>query len=269
MTTYRDVPLVKPPVWTWEVPLYFFTGGAAGVAAVIAAAAHFSGPAFDALARDGKWIAAIGGGISPLLLISDLGRPARFLNMLRVFKLRSPMSVGAWTLVVFSTAAIAALLPLGLIAHVATAVAGLSGAILATYTGVLIGATAIPVWSRNVDILPIHFGASGLGAAVSMLELLGHRTAAMNALGITAAVIETILMLALMRRGSSSGALMHGAEALSGPVPLSLRVLGANVPALRIAAAAITLAGSMLTRFAWIAAGRRSAGAGTKAPAYR
>ncbi|HUF24374.1 MAG TPA: NrfD/PsrC family molybdoenzyme membrane anchor subunit [Vicinamibacterales bacterium] len=257
--TYRDTPLLKPPVWTWEVPVYFFIGGAAGVAAVIAAAAQFSGLALEPLARDAKWIAVIGALISPLLLISDLGRPARFLNMLRVFKPQSPMSVGVWTLVVFSNAAIVALLPLGMLADAATLVAAATGSILATYTGVLIGATAIPVWARNVDILPIHFGASGLGAAVSILELLGHRTAAMNALGILAATVEMLIIFALVRRGSSSGALMHGAEVLSGPMVLVLRIAAVSMPGLQLPAAACAIAGSLMTRFAWIDAGRRSA----------
>lgn len=257
-TTYRDAPLVKPPVWTWEIPLYFFIGGAAGVAAVIAAAAHFSGAAHAALARDAKWIAVIGALASPALLISDLGRPARFLYMLRVFKLQSPMSVGVWTLVLFTNAAVAALLPIGVLADAATIVAGASGAILATYTGVLIGATAIPVWARNVDVLPMHFGASGLGAAVSLLELLGHRTAAMNALGVLAAAVETVLILVLVRRGSSTGSLMHGAEMLSGPLPLALRLGAPHIPAVRILTAALTIAGSLLTRVAWIQAGRRA-----------
>ena len=258
-TTYRDAPLVKPPVWTWEIPLYFFIGGAAGVAAVIAAAAHFSGEAHAALARDAKWIAVIGALMSPALLISDLGRPARFLYMLRVFKLQSPMSVGVWTLVLFTNAAIAALLPIGVLADVATLIAAATGAILATYTGVLIGATAIPVWARNVDVLPAHFGASGLGAAVSILELLGHRTAAMNALGVIAAAAETVLILVLLRRGSSTGRLMHGAELLSGPLPLALRLAASHIPAVRIVTAVVTIAGSLLTRVAWIAAGRASA----------
>lgn len=257
-TTYRDAPLVKPPVWTWEVPAYFFIGGAAGVAAVIAAAAHFSGAAHAALARDAKWIAVFGALASPALLISDLGRPARFLNMLRVFKLQSPMSVGVWTLVLFTNAAIAALLPLGVLSDAATIVAGASGAILATYTGVLIGATAIPVWARNVDVLPVHFGASALGAAVSILELLGHRTPAMNALGIVGAAVETLLILLFLRRGSSAGRLMHAAEILSGPVPLALRLAASHVPAVRVAVAAITIAGSLLTRVSWIHAGRRA-----------
>ncbi|HEX6324276.1 MAG TPA: NrfD/PsrC family molybdoenzyme membrane anchor subunit [Vicinamibacterales bacterium] len=257
--TYRDAPLLKPPVWTWEVPVYFFVGGAAGAAAVIAAAAHFGGAPLAGLARDAKWIAAIGALISPLLLISDLGRPARFLNMLRVLKFQSPMSVGVWTLVVFSSAAVVSLLPLGVLADAAAIMAALTGAILATYTGVLIGATAIPVWARNVDILPVHFGASGLAAAVSILELLGHRTNAMNALGILAAAVELLIIFALARRGSSSGTLMHGAEVLSGPVALVLRLAAIALPGLRIAAAIVTLAGSLLTRLAWIDAGRRSA----------
>ena len=74
----------------------------AGAAAVIAAAAGMSG--HPTLARDARWIAAAGAAASPPLLISDLGRPDRFLNMLRVFKVQSPMSVGVWTLVAFSTA---------------------------------------------------------------------------------------------------------------------------------------------------------------------
>lgn len=254
--TYRDAPLVKPPVWTWEIPLYFFVGGAAGAAAVIAAAAHFGGAPFALLARDAKWMAALGALISPVLLISDLGRPARFLNMLRVFKPQSPMSMGVWTLVLFSNAALASLLPIGIAADVAVAVAGVSGAILATYTGVLIGATAIPVWARNVDILPILFGASGLAAAVSILELLGHRTSAMNALGIAAAAVELLIIFALARRGSSSGPLMRGAEVLSGPTALLLRLAAIAMPQLRVVAAVITLAGSLLTRVAWIEAGK-------------
>jgi formate-dependent nitrite reductase membrane component NrfD len=256
--TYRSAPLLKPPVWTWEVPAYFFVGGLAGAAAIIAAVAQFAGDGTVVLARDAKWIAAIGGLLSPLLLISDLGRPARFLNMLRVFKLRSPMSVGAWTLVVFSNAALAALLPLGVLADIATAIAALAGAILATYTGVLIGATVIPVWSRNVDLLPIQFGASGLGAAVSTLELLGHRTAAMNALGMVAAAVETVLIAVLLRRGASSGGLMHAAELLSGPIPLALRLVASHLSAVRIAVAILTLSGSLMTRAAWLAAGRRA-----------
>ena len=106
---YYGRPLLKEPTWTWEVPLYFFVGGAAGAAAVVGAAARALGDGDDAdLVRDARWVAALGGALSAPLLISDLGRPERFLNMLRVWKPQSPMSVGAWTLTAFGSSAGAA-----------------------------------------------------------------------------------------------------------------------------------------------------------------
>src|SRR5206468_6800005 len=103
-TGYYGIPLLKEPAWTWEIPLYFFVGGAAGAAAVVGAIASYTG-ADRRLVRDARWIAAAGSVLSPALLISDLGRPSRFLNMLRVFKPQSAKSVGAWTLVGFSAGA--------------------------------------------------------------------------------------------------------------------------------------------------------------------
>src|SRR5581483_8123899 len=97
---YYGLPVLKAPVWTWEIPLYFFVGGTAGAAAVLAAAYAMFGQA-PLVARRARWIALAGGLLSPVLLISDLGRPERFLNMLRVFKWRSPMSMGSWILAVF------------------------------------------------------------------------------------------------------------------------------------------------------------------------
>src|ERR1700741_980626 len=90
---YHGNPVPNPPTWTWQVPLYFFVGGVAGVSALIALVAHLFGNA--GLLRAGLWIGFLGALISAPLLIADLGRPARFLNMLRVFKLRSAMSGGA------------------------------------------------------------------------------------------------------------------------------------------------------------------------------
>src|SRR5579885_845159 len=87
---YYRIPLLKQPPWTWEIPLYFFVGGAAGAAAVIGAIADYTG-ADRELVQHARWIAAAGSVISPALLIADLGRPARFLAMLRVFKSQSPI----------------------------------------------------------------------------------------------------------------------------------------------------------------------------------
>src|SRR5438874_11363775 len=106
-TGYYGIPLLKEPSWTWEIPLYFFVGGAAGSAAVVGAIANYTG-ADRKIVRDARWIAAAGSVLSPALLISDLGKPSRFLNMLRVFKAQSPMSVGVWTLLGFSGGWVAA-----------------------------------------------------------------------------------------------------------------------------------------------------------------
>ncbi|MEK6234565.1 MAG: polysulfide reductase NrfD, partial [Planctomycetales bacterium] len=102
---YYGRPAVKPPVWTWEVPAYFFLGGLSGMAAMLGAVGWLTGAPMDFL-RCAAWIAATGAIVSPILLTLDLGRPQRFLMMLRVFKRQSPMSVGAWALAVFSGAAI-------------------------------------------------------------------------------------------------------------------------------------------------------------------
>jgi formate-dependent nitrite reductase membrane component NrfD len=278
VSDYYGVPLLKPPVWTWEVPAYFFVGGAAGAAAVIAAAARLSGGR-DNLVRDARWIAAVGGAIAPPLLIADLGRPERFLNMLRVFKRRSAMSVGAWTLVAFSNAAAASAgadlleratngrVSVRVIGNAAEAVAATTGLVLSTYTGVLIGATAIPAWSANVKVLPIHFGASGVGASVSILELLGHRDRALNVLGAGAAAVEALIGAGLELRESEalvplkddwSGAVTRMGGVLSGPLPLALRVLAGRSPSARKAAAISTIMGSLMTRVGWLAAGRSS-----------
>lgn len=272
MTTYYDLPLLKPPVWTWEVPTYFFVGGAAGAAAVLAAAAQIAG-ADEELVRDARRIAAIGATLSAPLLIADLGRPERFLNMLRVFKPQSPMSVGAWTVAAFggasSMAALADVvrrntnLPVKTVGDISAAVSAAAGLVMATYTGVLLGVTAIPVWKEHVRLLPIHFGASALGSAVSLLQLRGHCDPALNALALGVAIFETVAAIALETgndrisaplRESRSGTLTRLGSVLSGPIPLFMRLMGS-----RKGAAVATLAGSLVTRFAWVEAGKASA----------
>jgi hypothetical protein len=274
---YYGLPLLKEPVWTWEVPTYFFVGGAAGAASVIAATARLIGGR-EELVRDARWIAAAGAALSTPLLIADLGRPERFLNMLRVFKVQSPMSVGAWTLVTFSTLSAATVfadelrrrtdLPVTLVADAAGMLSAATGLVMATYTGVLIGATAIPVWSKHVSLLPMHFAASALGSAVSLLQLRGHRDEALNFLGLAAAAYETWTGVQIesdagrasqpLRRGPT-GITIRLAGFFSGPVPLFLRLLGLRSQRIRSAAAVSTLLGSLATRIAWIEAGKASA----------
>ena len=264
---YYGLPLLKQPVWTWEVPVYFVVGGAAGVAAMIGAAAQLT-RADEQLVRDARWIAAIGANLSAPLLIADLGRPARFLNMLRVFKPQSPMSVGAWTLSAFGASAVGALILPGSLGDIAAGVSALAGLGMATYTGVLLGATSIPVWSKHVAVLPLHFGASSTGAAVSLLELRGHDSGALNSIGIAAASFETIASARIeLTSDVESEPLRHGASGtmtrigglLSGPLPLLLRMVGRHSKKTRRLAAVSTIAGSIITRLAWVAAGRASA----------
>jgi hypothetical protein len=276
--SYYGQPVVKPPVWTWEVPLYFFFGGIAGMSAVIASGALIFNQVD--LARMAMWVAAIAGAIlSPVLLIMDLGRPRLFLNMLRVFKHRSAMSMGAWILSFFGACAVPGLIALELHAHqtfggtldqllrVAAGVfifaSAIFGTLLATYTGVLIGATAIPAWFLHRTLLPIHFGTAGLGCAAAVLELLGHRIPALNFLGFYAAGIESVLLvwLSVDKHGVADRAIHeHGSswlirigEVLNGPLAFVLRFLGL------IPFAAISfLIGALVSRIGWIAVGKVS-----------
>ncbi|HZR55888.1 MAG TPA: NrfD/PsrC family molybdoenzyme membrane anchor subunit [Terriglobales bacterium] len=285
-TGYYGIPMLKQPAWTWEIPLYFFIGGASGAASVIAAIANYTG-ADPKLIKHARWIAAAGSTVlSPALLIMDLGKPSRFLNMLRVFKPQSPMSVGVWTLVGFSGGAAAAAfadfmrerfgpsLPISIMEQAGQAASLLFGLPFSNYTGVLIGATSIPVWNENVGELPIHFGMSGLSAAVGILELMGHeKSRALQMLGLGAATFECWEGWRIETRPSTgvnplkkgpSGAIVRTGGVLSGPLPLALRILSLvggkkRSRKLRHFAAMSAVAGSLLTRIGWIYAGHQSA----------
>jgi hypothetical protein len=277
--SYYGLPVLKKPVWTWEVPLYFFLGGVAGVSACIGFAAQLF-HADPALIRAALWMGLMGAGICPALLIADLGRPSRFLNMLRVFKLRSPMSMGAWILVAFSACIFFAVASHELILHgfraplwidlrwLGELTAAVTGLLLASYTGVLIGATAIPVWSQNREILPAHFLTSGLGSASGILELLGFLVPATQVLGFVASGLETLLGIFLeVRQRPVDVPLQHGksgwtmriAGFVEGPASLLLRLFLSGSPRGRQAAAACFIAGALLNRYGWIWAGRASA----------
>jgi len=250
MSNYDDVPLLKKPVWTWEVPLYFFVGGAAGGAAVIAFAAQLAG-ADAKLVRDARSIAAAGAILSAPLLISDLGRPERFLNMLRVFKPQSPMSVGAWTLTAFGAAATAsAIAPWKPVRNLAGAASAATGLVLSTYTGVLLGVTSIPIWNTHARVLPMHFGAAGLSSAAAMLELAGHRHRGLHAIATACNATEIVTGF-----GAPKDLTIRIGGFLSGPLPLALRLLGGRRA--RKVAAVSTLIGSLITRFAWVRAGKK------------
>jgi formate-dependent nitrite reductase membrane component NrfD len=179
------------------------------------------------------------------------------------------MSVGAWTLAVFGTASTAAVLPLPrLVGDGAALASAATGLVMSTYTGVLIGATSIPVWAKHVRILPVHFGVSALASAVALLELRGHREQALAILGFAAAAFEVFTGVKIEKGGGEeSEPLRHGATGIttriggffSGPLPLVLRVFGIRSKRARNAAAASALLGSLITRIAWVEAGKTSA----------
>ena len=92
----------KPPGWEMMIVWYFFLGGIAGGSYAIASVAELvGGPGGRRITRAGRFVSLAALLPCPLLLILDLGRPERFLNMMRVLKLRSPMSIGTWGLTVF------------------------------------------------------------------------------------------------------------------------------------------------------------------------
>ncbi|MDX6665701.1 MAG: hypothetical protein QOG68_1907, partial [Solirubrobacteraceae bacterium] len=172
--SYYGRPILKAPVWTPEVPVYFWVGGIAGASTGLALGAERAGN--PRLARN-AWRAAMAGiALSPPLLISDLGRPERFLNMLRMFKVTSPMSLGSWSLNAtgLTTTVAFANSELGLfprLAAVAKPAAGGLGLTLATYTGALIANTAIPVWHEARRELPFLF-ASGAAASAGAVATI-------------------------------------------------------------------------------------------------
>jgi len=278
-TAYYGQPIIKAPVWTWQIGLYFLVGGTAGMSGVLALAGLLTGESRGFL-RTALAIALAGAVLSPCLLIWDLGRPTRFLNMLRVFKWRSAMSMGVWTLVLFSGfAGTAVLIVEGsdvaagfgiprIIAHGAQLIAvsgtAIFGAMLATYTGVLLGATAVPAWAAHHKLLPFHFGIVALGSAAAFLELFGFRLAALNIIGLAVCTIETgigawielnraTITARALHRGPA-GRLLRTAGVLTGPVALVLRFAGWTP-----IAAGCFLIGAVLSRYGWIFAGRASA----------
>lgn len=166
--SYYGQPIIKEPVWSWEIPYYFFTGGLAGASSGLGFWAGLTGN--WRLARTARIISLAGATVSPVLLISDLGKPARFYNMLRVLKPTSPMSVGTWVLSLFGIAAgvAAASDVLGVfprLGRTSEGVTALLGPALSTYTAVLIADTSVPVWHEARQELPLVFAASSAASA--------------------------------------------------------------------------------------------------------
>ncbi|MBS1868764.1 MAG: polysulfide reductase NrfD [Actinobacteria bacterium] len=279
--SYHGQPVIKEPIWHPEIPWYFFAGGLGGASAGLAWLAELRGN--EVLARR-AWIGAlVGTGMSPVLLISDLGRPARFLYMLRMFKVTSPMSVGSWVLAVSGGAASAAgldaLLPparrrwrrlLRVAAIPARPAAAAAGLPLATYTGALIAQTAVPVWHEARRELPALFAAgaaASAGALASALTPVAHAGPARR-LALVGCVAELAIVPLMEHRLGELGEPYHReAAGAYGRLARGLTVAGSLLLAARAersraaaaAGGALVLAGAACERWSVFKAGFQSA----------
>jgi formate-dependent nitrite reductase membrane component NrfD len=273
LSSYYGRPVLREPVWKWEIPAYFFTGGLAGASSLLSLAARLAGN--ERLARTSLYVGAAADVVSPGLLISDLGRRERFLNMFRVFKVTSPMSVGSWILLVSGGASSTAaalelagrLRPVKLAAEVVSAV---SGGPLATYTGALVANTAIPAWHEARHELPFVFGASAAASAgaASALLLRPDEAGPARRLAIAGGAVATVGMQAVEHRlglvgepyrKGTSGALTRAAKLATTAGVGLLAARGARSRPAAVAGSALVLAGEALLRFGVFKAGFASA----------
>ncbi len=277
-TSYYGRPVIKEPSWEApDVPGYLFLGGLAGASSVLAAGAQLSG--YRELASVAK-VSALGAiGLAGVALVHDLGRPGRFVNMLRVFKPSSPMSVGSWLLAAYGPVAGAAavsevtgILPKAGIA--ATLGAGLLGPGIATYTAALLCDTAVPAWHAGYREMPYVFAGSAASAAGGLGLLATHPADAEPArnLAVLGATVELIAKRQLIRRLARSegqslaepyetgttGAVLRLAEFLTAGA-LAGAVLGRRSRAVSALTGASLMAASAMTRFGIFEAGMASA----------
>jgi len=173
-TSYYGRPIVKPAPWEDDVAVYLFLGGLSAGSALLAAGGQLTGNSI--LRRNCRYASLAAAGLGTVALIKDLGRPERFLNMLRTFKVTSPMSVGSWILVTFSTGAglavVGEVLKLRFMANASGLLAGALAPALAAYTAVLLTNTATPTWFGARDYLPFVFTGSAAMAAGGLAAVM-------------------------------------------------------------------------------------------------
>ena len=272
--SYYGQPIINPPVWEeLEIGGYLFAGGLAGASSIVAAGAQFSGR--PASARASKVVAAGAIALSLAALVKDLGRPARFLYMLRVVKPSSPMSVGVWILfgyapLAFASAAsdVSGIAPRS--GRAAGLGAGLLGAGVASYTAALIADTAVPAWHGAHRELPFLFvgSAASAGAGAALLAAPLAENGPARRLAVAGALVELGFEQLMERRlGMVAEALHEGTAGRRLRAAKGLAAAGATLAALaggrsRTAAAvagAALVAGSLLTRLGIFAGGMASA----------
>lgn len=186
--TYYGLPATKAPGYRWLIIIYFFVGGIASAAQIIATIVDGVDPKRGRPAvRAGRYVALAGALISPVLLVLDLHTPRRWYNMLRIYRQSSAMSIGSWALSAFG--AFTGLAALGqalddlfhwrlgrLLARLAGLPAAGLAMVVASYTGTLLSNTNIPFWSATSPHLSSLFGSSAISTGTAAVSLLISRS---------------------------------------------------------------------------------------------
>ena len=271
--SYYGQPVIRRPGWS-EVDIvgYLFLGGLAGGSSILALVDdHLGADRASSLAR----FTAAGSALASLgLLVHDLGRPERFINMLRVVKPTSPMNMGSWLLAAYvpSTLVAAAGPRIGLLRRLvrpAGWAAAVLGSAVTAYTAVLLADTAVPAWHEAGDELPFVFiGSSAMAAGgVAMATAPSAEAAAARRFGAAGAIIDLIADERLRRTaGVVRPAHDRGAAGLTMRISRVLAiggalaaVLGDRRPGLRRVGGLALVAASALTRVGVFRAGLASA----------
>lgn len=288
LTSYYGQNIVKPAPWEEAIAIYLWAGGMAAGSGLVGAGADITHR--HVLRRNARIAGLVSLGVGGTALVVDLGRPERFLNMMRTAKLTSPMSVGSWILVGFSgfTGGAAALeiiqpfLPreswwrelVDVASIFASAGAAFFAPPLAAYTAVLFSDTATPLWHQAYREMPFLFVASGQGAGCGLNMVLGSsdELRPVRQLAAVAAACDLAADAAMERRLGEEGQPLH--EGRAGRLHKAAKVLTAvgGVTAalagrnrdLNVLAGASLVAGSACTRFSIYYAGLESA----KDPVY-
>jgi formate-dependent nitrite reductase membrane component NrfD len=297
---YYDLPVIHGPHWKWLIVGYFYFGGISGASAVVAALLRLSGGASGMqLARIAQYVSFVSLLPCPLLLILDLGRPARFWHMLRAFRASSPMSMGTWGLTAFGVvSALSAGLQLlegrssrrgarltaaqHAAGNVLAVLGALSGVFVAGYTGVLLAATAVPLWSKRPALLGPLFLSSAMTSGTAAISLVasamereeGDAQARLHGLETLSTIAEeSLLVVWIIALGATGkpitegrlGAIVrHGAVGAGMALPIAISAVARHLPrrarrAAKLCGAALTLTGVFALRYAVVIGGRESA----------
>ena len=292
---YYGIPPIKRAHWTWQIPIYFWLGGIGAGTQLFSTVAQLLGHRDEALTRVSRYTVLATMLLSPVFLIWDLGRPERFYNMMRILKLRSPMSTQSWSLLAFGNLGglIAArqaaedglllgdnflsrlvirLVP----ARLLTVLALPFGLFVGFNTGNLISATSVPIWARNWMLMGPTFLTSGLSTALSWLSLVLHlgRWGEAKTLRVLHRAEKTVILIEGLLIGASLirmsrwskplfsrevAPLFVGGTLIGGILAPMALLFGRESRSKSILASVLALAGGLAFRFAIIQAGRKSA----------